>query len=59
MLIGLVAPYPGRQEGRSLFEVARDSSWRNLGDWPAAWCSIKLILLALGIRRASLIAWRG
>lgn len=49
LLVGLYAPYVGQAEGKSFFTQARDSSWHNLGDWPAAWCSIKLILMTLGI----------
>ena len=25
------------------------STWRQLYDWPAAWCSVKIILLSLGL----------
>jgi hypothetical protein len=49
LLVGFATPYAGQQEGKSFFAQARDSSWHTLGDWPAAWCSIKLILVALGI----------
>jgi hypothetical protein len=49
LFIAYFAPYSGQEEGKSFFTLARESSWRNPGDWPAAWCSIKLILLALGV----------
>lgn len=42
------APHPGYQEGVSFFEVARNTAWQNWYDWPAAWCSVKVILLSLG-----------
>ncbi len=25
------------------------STWRNLYDWPAAWCSVKIILFSVGL----------
>jgi hypothetical protein len=48
LLIGLFAPYAGQQSGRSFFQVAQDSSWKNLADWPAVWSSVKIILIFLG-----------
>lgn len=36
-------------EGRSFFNVARQSPWNHWWDWPAAWCSVKIILLSLGV----------
>jgi hypothetical protein len=28
--------------------VARDSLWSQFTDWPAAWCSVKILLLGTG-----------
>jgi hypothetical protein len=47
--IAFLLPHPGRVEGRSFFEIARSSPWDRWGDWPAAWCSVKIILLSLGV----------
>jgi hypothetical protein len=45
----ILLPHPGRADGISFLEVARSSPWRHWGDWPAAWCSLKIILLSLGV----------
>lgn len=37
------------QSGLAFFETAKVSTWRELYDWPAAWCSLKIILLSLGL----------
>lgn len=42
-------PHPGYQDGVSFFDVARNTQWGNLYDWPAAWCSVKVILLSVGL----------
>src|SRR5271154_5880549 len=48
-LLGMVflTPDAAQHAGQSLFAVARTSAWRHLGDWPAAWCSLKIILLGI------------
>jgi hypothetical protein len=33
----------------SFFRVAMQTTWQNLLDWPAAWCSMKIILLSIGL----------
>jgi hypothetical protein len=33
----------------SFFRVAMQTTWQNLLDWPAAWCSLKIILLSVGL----------
>ena len=50
-LIGIVflAPHGGQPEDRSFCEVAQVSTWGRFGEWLAAWCSLKIILLGLGI----------
>ena len=41
------APDP-HGDGR-LFQVVRQTSWHGPLDWEAAWCSVKIILLSLGL----------
>jgi hypothetical protein len=31
------------------FKVAGSASWHRFFDWPAAWCSLKILLLSVGI----------
>ena len=31
---------------KPVFDVATSSFWQKLGDWPAAWCSFKIMLLS-------------
>jgi hypothetical protein len=49
LLIVFFAPDAGQHEGVSFFQVAKASDWRELGDWPAAWCSLKIVFLSFGI----------
>jgi hypothetical protein len=46
--IALFAPDAGRHPG-SFFSIATQTTWRNLLDWPAAWCSLKIILSSIGL----------
>ncbi len=46
--VALFAPHEGSNEGKSFLEVALNSQWASLGDWAAAWCSLKIILLSFG-----------
>ncbi len=46
--IAFFAPNAGPQRG-SFFNVAISTSWRNPLDFPAAWCSVKIILLSFGL----------
>ncbi len=46
LLVVFLAPHAGYFEGKSFVAVARESPWARWGDWPAAWCSLKIILLA-------------
>ena len=57
LAIVFLAPHPGYAEGRSFFSIALESPWDRLWDWPAAWCSIKIMLLSLGV--AALMAALG
>jgi hypothetical protein len=51
VLLGIVflTPHAGQNEGRSFYEIARASIWGKRGEWQAAWCSVKIILLGLGV----------
>src|SRR5205807_2234825 len=49
LAVMFIAPFGGDQPGESLFQVARDSTWRKLGDWSAAWASLQIILLSCGV----------
>ena len=42
------APNVGGHSG-SFFSVAMQTTWENLLDWPAVWCSLKIILLSVGL----------
>ena len=42
------APDAGQQPG-SFFSVAMQTTWRNLLDLPAAWCSVKIILCSISL----------
>jgi len=46
--IAFFTPDAGRQPG-SFFSVAMETTWRNPLDIPAAWCSLKIILLSFGL----------
>jgi len=45
----LFAPDAGKHPGLSFIQVARHTSWHHPLDWEAAWCSLKIILLSLGV----------
>lgn len=47
-LLGVVflTPYNGFTTGRSFFTIAQNSQWFRPGDWIAAWCSLKIMLLS-------------
>ena len=45
----LLSPDASYWEGRTFFEVARSSAWERWWDWLAVWCSLKIILLSLGV----------
>ena len=48
LAIVFFAPDAGQPKRLSFFHVATASTWRELGDWSAAWCSFKIILLCGG-----------
>jgi ABC-type Fe3+ transport system permease subunit len=49
LAVALLTPQGGSLEGRSMYQVAWASPWQHFFDWPAAWCSVKIILLCLGL----------
>ncbi|HTH46024.1 MAG TPA: hypothetical protein VMB21_00805 [Candidatus Limnocylindria bacterium] len=46
-LVVFLTPDATHRHFRSLLTVARSSPWQHWGDWAAAWCSFKIILLSL------------
>ena len=50
-LFGLVffAPDATHRHNGAFFRIAISSSWHRLFDVPAAWCSLKIILLSIGL----------
>lgn len=48
-MLGVVFLIPdgGQLEHRSFFSVAQHSVWGQLFEWPAAWCSAKIIVLSI------------
>jgi hypothetical protein len=42
-------PNPADQSRWAFFQVAKMSPWHQPLDWPAAWCSLKIIVLCLGL----------
>jgi len=51
ILLGIVffSPNGNGESAATFYRTAFNTTWRNLLDWPAAWCSFKLILLSLGL----------
>ena len=47
LLVVFLTPDAAHRNVRALLSVASGSPWRRWGDWPAAWCSLKIILLSL------------
>lgn len=50
ILLGVViftVPDIGYTEHKSIFTIAWQSPWGHFFDWPSAWCSVKIILMAL------------
>jgi hypothetical protein len=42
-----LTPDAGSRAGRSFFDGAMATNWRVMGDWLAAWCSIKIMLYSM------------
>lgn len=49
MALALLTPNANEPYSGSFFQTAQVSTWQNLFDWPAAWCSVKIILLSVGL----------
>ncbi len=49
LTVVFLSPHAGYLNGESFFRVACSSPWERWGDWPAAWCSMKIILLSAGV----------
>jgi len=49
LTIVFLSPHAGYLDGESFFSIARSSPWERWGDWPAAWCSLKVIFMSLGV----------
>jgi hypothetical protein len=49
LAVVFLSPDAGRADGQSFFAIAKASPWEKWGDWPAAWCSVKICLLSLGV----------
>jgi len=49
LTIAFLAPDAGNLNGRSFFIIVSSSPWETWGDWAAAWCSLKVIFLSLGV----------
>ena len=50
-LLGIVflVPDGSGNPAHAFFETASQTTWRNWLDWPAAWCSVKLILFSASL----------
>ncbi len=57
LAIALLSPHAGSWEGHSFVQIARESPWERWWDWAAAWCSVKIMLMSLGM--SSLIGAAG
>jgi hypothetical protein len=49
LAIVFLVPDAGRDAGKSFVQIALGSSWEDLGDLAAAWCSLKMIFLCLSL----------
>ena len=49
LAIVFLTPYNGLGAGKSFLQNAQASQWGMPGDWLAAWCSLKIILLSAAV----------
>ena len=49
LAIVVLVPDAGDPVNKSFFRIAFESSWRSPGDFAAAWCSLKILLLSAGV----------
>lgn len=47
--VAYLTPNATDQAGWEFFRTAKMSTWRHLYDWPAAWCSLKIVVFSLGL----------
>ena len=48
LALAILLPHAGHNDGKTFLEIAVASPWTRWWDWPAVWCSLKLILLMIG-----------
>jgi hypothetical protein len=46
--IAFFTPDPGQHPG-AFFSIATQTTWKHVLEWPAAWCSLKIILSSIGL----------
>ena len=49
LAIVFLTPDAGRQTHQTFFAVAHQSLWNHFAEWAAAWCSVKIVLLGIGV----------
>jgi hypothetical protein len=51
ILLGIVffAPNGNGEPATAFYQAAFNTTWRDLWEWPAAWCSVKIILLSVSL----------
>lgn len=51
VLFGLACftPDAGNLHGSNFLAIAESTTWQRLGEWPAAWCSLKIIIVCLAL----------
>ena len=49
LVLVFFAPDAAHRHNGSFFRIAIASSWHRMFDLPAAWCSLKIILLSIGL----------
>lgn len=49
LAIVFLAPDAGQAEHQSFFAVAHHCTWSRFWEWAAAWCSMKIIFLSMGV----------
>jgi hypothetical protein len=49
LAIVFLVPNGTGNPAHAFFETARDSEWQIWLDWPAAWCSVKLLLFSASL----------
>lgn len=47
--IALFTPDAGHQPGVTFIRLARQTEWGSWFNWSAAWCSLKIVFLSLGL----------